>query len=42
MLQEKAIDAVKGAIPIPGGLTGPALPTKSSEKGTQGLGVPSF
>lgn len=39
MLQEKAIDAVKGAIPIPGGLTGPALPAKSSEKG---LGVPSF
>jgi len=29
MLKEKAIDAVKGAFPIPGGLTGPALPTKS-------------
>jgi len=42
MLKEKAIDAVKGSLPIPGGLTGPALPTKSSGKGAQGLGVPSF
>ena len=42
MIKEKAIDAVKDAIPIPGALTGPALPTKSSGKGTQGLGVPSF
>tara|TARA_Y100000593_G_C4157026_1_gene260032 strand:+ start:238 stop:456 length:219 start_codon:yes stop_codon:yes gene_type:complete len=28
-LTEYAVDAVKGALPIPGALTGPALPTAS-------------
>jgi hypothetical protein len=27
MLKEKAIDAVKSSLPIPGSLTGPAIPT---------------
>ena len=27
MLKEKAIEAVAGSLPIPGSLTGPALPT---------------
>ncbi len=43
MLKEKALDAVKGALPIPGNLTGPALPTGKSGKGATGVPkIPSF
>ena len=33
MLQEKAIEAVKGSLPIPGGLTGPAMPSPKATGG---------
>ena len=42
MLQEKAIEAVKGSLPIPGGLTGPAIPSKAPEGITEGFELPSF
>ena len=40
MLQEKAIEAVKGSLPIPGGLTGPAMPTKTPGKAAGKIGLP--
>ena len=42
MLKGKAIEAVKGSLPIPGGLTGPAMPTKSPGKATGKIQLPSF
>ncbi len=41
-LKKQVIDSVMKNVPIPGGLTGPALPTKSPGKGAVTPGVPSF
>jgi hypothetical protein len=42
MLKEEAINAVKSSLPIPGGLTGPAMPAQKPGKSAGGLGLPSF
>lgn len=39
-IKQQVIESVMSNVPIPGGLTGPALPTKSP--GKQKLKIPSF
>jgi hypothetical protein len=41
MLKQKALSAVSSSLPVPGGLTGPAIPTKIPGAPT-GLGLPDF
>jgi hypothetical protein len=41
MLKQKALSAVSSSLPVPGGLTGPAIPTKIPGSPT-GLGLPDF
>jgi hypothetical protein len=41
-IKQQVIDSVMQNIPIPGGLTGPALPTKTPGKTTGKIGLPSF
>ena len=42
-IKKQVIDSVMCNVPIPGGLTGPALPTKAPGKGSTGnLKIPSF
>ncbi len=40
--KKQVIDSVMKNVPIPGGLTGPALPTKSPGKATGKVAIPSF
>ena len=41
-LKKQVVDSVMQNVPIPGGLTGPALPTRSPVKGAGRSGLPSF
>ena len=41
MLKQKALSAVSSSLPVPGGLTGPAIPTKIPGA-PKGLGLPGF
>ena len=41
-IKKQVIDSVMKNVPIPGGLTGPALPTKSPGKGVAKPAMPSF
>ena len=41
-IKKQVIDSVMQNVPIPGGLTGPALPTKSPGAGATKPGIPSF
>ena len=42
-IKKQVIDSVMSNVPIPGGLTGPALPTKAPPKRSTGnLKIPSF
>ena len=41
-IKKQVIDSVMKNVPIPGGLTGPALPTKSPGKGATKPAMPSF
>ena len=41
-VKKEIIDSVMKNVPIPGGITGPALPTKSPGKTTNKIGIPSF
>ena len=41
-IKQQIIESVMSNVPIPGGLTGPALPTKSPGKGATKPAIPSF
>ena len=41
-IKQQLIESVMSNVPIPGGLTGPALPTKSPGKATEKIQLPSF
>tara|TARA_R100001594_G_scaffold149737_1_gene208423 strand:- start:279 stop:518 length:240 start_codon:yes stop_codon:yes gene_type:complete len=41
-IKQQLIESVMSNVPIPGGLTGPALPTKSPGKATGKIQLPSF
>jgi hypothetical protein len=41
-IKQQIIESVMQNVPIPGGLTGPALPTKSPGKAAGKIGIPSF